>query len=35
MSVTRHEGWHAAQDRMAGTIKNNMIAIIMPEESVL
>jgi|TARA_A100001035_G_scaffold220321_1_gene180383 hypothetical protein len=34
MSVTRHEGWHAAQDCMAGTIKNNMIAIIMPEESV-
>ena len=34
MSVMRHEGWHAAQDCMAGTIKNNMIAIIMPEESV-
>jgi len=34
MSVTRHEGWHAAQDCMAGTIKNSMIAIIKPEESV-
>ena len=34
MSVMRHEGWHAAQDCMAGSIKNNMIAIIMPEESV-
>ena len=34
MSVMRHEGWHAAQDCMAGTIDNNMIAIIMPEESV-
>jgi hypothetical protein len=34
MSVTRHEGWHAAQDCMAGSIKNKMIAIIMPEESV-
>ena len=30
----RHEGWHAAQDCMAGTIENNMIAIILPEESV-
>ena len=34
MSVMRHEGWHAAQDCMAGTIDNSMIAIIMPEESV-
>jgi len=34
MSVMRHEGWHAAQDCMAGTIKNSMIAIIKPEESV-
>ena len=34
MSVMRHEGWHAAQDCMAGTINNNMIAIIMPEEDV-
>ena len=34
MSVMRHEGWHAAQDCMAGTINNNMIAIIMDEEKV-
>ena len=34
MSVMRHEGWHAAQDCMAGTIKNSMIAIIKPEEEV-
>ena len=34
MMVMRHEGWHAAQDCMAGTIKNSMIAIIHPEENV-
>jgi hypothetical protein len=34
MSVMRHEGWHAAQDCMAGTIKNSLIAIILPEENV-
>ena len=34
MQVMRHEGWHAAQDCMAGSIKNSMIAIIMPEEDV-
>jgi len=34
MAVMRHEGWHAAQDCMAGSIENSMIAIIMPEESV-
>ena len=34
MSVVRHEGWHAAQDCMAGTIENNMIAIIKNEEDV-
>jgi hypothetical protein len=34
MTVMRHEGWHAAQDCMAGSIKNSMIAIIMPEEKV-
>ena len=34
MSVTRHEGWHAAQDCMAGTINNSFIAIIKSEESV-
>ena len=34
MSVMRHEGWHAAQDCMAGTIDNSLVAIILPEESV-
>jgi hypothetical protein len=34
MQVMRHEGWHAAQDCMAGTIENSMIAIIKPEEEV-
>ena len=34
MSVMRHEGWHAAQDCMAGTIDNSMIAIILNEENV-
>ena len=34
MMVMRHEGWHAAQDCMAGSIKNSMIAIIKPEEEV-
>ena len=34
MSVMRHEGWHAAQDCMAGTIDNSMIAIIKPEDEV-
>ena len=34
MQLMRHEGWHAAQDCMAGTIDNSMIAIIMPEEDV-
>ena len=34
MAVMRHEGWHAAQDCMAGTIENNMIAIIKPEEDI-
>ena len=34
MMVMRHEGWHAAQDCMAGTIDNSLIAIIMPEDKV-
>jgi len=34
MSVMRHEGWHAAQDCMAGTINNSMIAIIKPADQV-
>ena len=34
MTVMRHEGWHAAQDCMAGSIKNSLIALIHPEEMV-
>jgi len=34
MQVMRHEGWHAAQDCMAGTIDNSLIAIIKPEDEV-
>ena len=34
MAVMRHEGWHAAQDCMAGNIKNSIIAIIKPEDEV-
>ena len=34
MCVVRHEGWHAAQDCMAGSIENSMIAIIHNEEDV-
>ncbi len=34
MQLMRHEGWHAAQDCMAGTIDNSLIAIIKPEEEV-
>jgi len=34
MMLMRHEGWHAAQDCMAGTIENSLIAIIKPEEEV-
>ena len=34
MSVMRHEGWHAAQDCMAGTIDNSFIAIIHDQEDV-
>lgn len=34
IETLRHEGWHAAQDAMAGTIDNNNIAIIRMEEDV-
>ena len=34
MSVVRHEGWHAAQDCMAGTINNNFIAVIRNDEDI-
>ena len=34
ISVLRHEGWHTAQDCMAGEIENNFLAIVLPEEDV-
>ena len=34
MKVFRHEGWHAAQDCMAGTIDNSMIAVIHNDEII-
>ena len=32
--VARHEGWHVAQDCMAGTIENSVLALIHNEEDV-
>ena len=34
MKVFRHEGWHAAQDCMAGSIDNTYIAVIHNEEII-
>ncbi len=34
MSVMRHEGWHAAQDCMAGSIDNTIIAVIKNDEDI-
>jgi len=34
ISVMRHEGWHAAQDCMAGSIDNSVIAVIKPMDEV-
>ena len=34
LSTLRHEGWHAVQDCMAGTIDNSFIAIVHNEELV-
>lgn len=34
ISTLRHEGWHLAQDCMAGTIDNSIIAVIMDEEKI-
>ena len=34
IQVIRHEGWHAAQDCMAGTLNNTFTALIHPEEDV-
>ena len=35
MSVVRHEGWHVAQDSMAGSVSNNMIVVIFNEDKFL
>jgi len=34
LDVTRHEGWHVAQDCMAGTLDNTYMAIIMDPDEV-
>ena len=34
IKTLRHEAWHAAQDAMAGSIDNTLIALIRPEEDV-
>jgi len=34
MSTMRHEGWHTAQDCMAGDIKNRFIAVIFDEKKI-
>lgn len=34
IQVIRHEGWHAAQDCMAGTLDNTYTALIQSEEAV-
>lgn len=34
IQVMRHEGWHAAQDCMAGTIDNNFTAVILQDGTV-
>ena len=34
LSTLRHEGWHAAQDCMAGTIDNSFIAIVLDPEVI-
>ncbi len=34
LAVMRHEGWHAVQDCMAGTLDNSLIAIVYDEEKV-
>lgn len=34
IQVIRHEGWHTAQDCMAGTLNNTFTALIFPEEDV-
>ena len=34
MAVTRHEGWHVAQDCMAAGVENNFIAVIYDDDKI-
>lgn len=34
MAVTRHEGWHVAQDCMAAGVENNFIAVIYDDDQI-
>lgn len=34
LQTLRHEGWHACQDYMAGTIDNSMMAVIMDDKLI-
>ena len=34
VEVIRHEGWHAVQDCMAGSVNNNMTAIVWPKGKI-
>ncbi len=34
LEVLRHEGWHAAQDCMAGTVDNSFIAVILDDSTI-
>ena len=34
LKTLRHEAWHAAQDAMAGTIENTMLAVILDDTTI-
>ena len=34
IGTLRHEGWHLAQDCMAGTLDNSFVAVIMDDDSI-
>lgn len=34
LQTLRHEAWHALQDKMAGTIDNTFLAVILDEETI-
>ena len=34
IGTLRHEGWHLAQDCMAGTLDNSFVAVIMDDEKI-